>query len=324
MIEEFEAALTDMLAQRVGTDPLVQVVVRPRDGLDDLVADRARVSVEVLDGEAEDGVGKDRDERLGPRGTRLRRVLRLRGRVRIAVEVGPASPALAGGQRSVLRRAADAVLVAMLDDDVRSGAVFGAAHEQGFELDALRLRRVSPPTVSAGAAGAALAEPGLAYRALDVWCDYSGRFWPTTPVVEGPAIEAPVRVRLVQLDPLIGGATGGGAARTAVPSVRAGGADLRIPVDLDLHLLGGAPGTVVARVLGATPPATLVGDTGGAGTGVPVGSVGYPVGADGRLVVVLRPAASVQSVTPARILLTLAGPQRATVRVGEFAVQVKP
>jgi hypothetical protein len=301
VLDRFEAAAADLLADRIGTDPTVQAVVRPRDELPALVPGRARVTVRVADGTLGDALGQDLDERLGPRGTSLRTTLGLGGRLRVTVEVGAAPAQQASAQRSAVRRAADAVLVALHDPDVRGGRVFGDAHEQGFAIDRLRLVRVEEPPADP--------DPATAHRRLEIWCEYAGRFWPTEPLAEGGVIEEPARLRMAFLD----------ADLPTGLRARGGGPDLRLPVAIDLRTWGGAPPRLVARLAGAAPPATLVGDA----AEVPAGSVGYLPDAAGRYAVVLRPAA-VTSAARARVQLALASASRPTVRIGEVAVEVLP
>jgi hypothetical protein len=305
MIEPFEAALADLLADRVGPHPAVAVVTRWRDGMADPLGDEARVAVLVHDAQVSDELGGDRDEELrGAGDISLRSSLRLAGQARITVEVATTDQAgEQAGQRSALVAAADAVLVALHDDDVRTGRAWGDDHDQGFAIDRFRLARLGH-----------LDDPPDQFRRLDIWCGYAGRFWPTEPLVEGDLIAAPIRVRSATLDPVL------------PMGVRAvgGGADVVAPVVVDLRTLGGADRRLVARLSGAAPPGTLVGDT----VGVPEGSVAYsptdpadPGG--GRFEVVFRPAAVLAGAAVARVVLSLAGGDHPTVRLGEFEIAVE-
>lgn len=308
MIDPFEAALADLLADRVGPDPAVAVVTRWRDGMADPLGDEARVAVLVLDAQVSDELGGDRDEELrGAGDISLRASLRLAGQARITVEVATTDQAAEQvGQRAALVAATDAVLVALHDGEVRTGRVWGDDHDQGFAIDRFRLVRVAQPE-----------EPPDQFRRLDIWCDYAGRFWPTEPLVEGDLIVAPIRVRSATLDPVL------------PQGVRAvgGGADVVAPVVVDLRTLGGADPRLVARLSGAAPPGTLVGDT----VGVPEGSVAYEPadpgdgagGAGGRFEVVFRPAAVLAGSAIARVVLSLASEDRPTARLGEFEIAVE-
>jgi hypothetical protein len=292
MIEPFEAALADLLADRVGPDPAVAVVTRWRDGMADPLGDEARVAILVLDAQVSDELGGDRDEELrGAGDISLRSSLRLAGQARITVEVAATDQAAEQvGQRAALVAATDAVLVALHDDGVRTGRAWGDDHDQGFAIDRFRLVRL-----------AHLDDPPDQFRRLDIWCDYGGRFWPTEPLVEGDLIAEPIRVRSATLDPVL------------PLGVRAvgGGADVRL----------------VARLSGAAPPGSLVGDT----IGVPEGWVAYDPaapaeGADEaseRFDVVFRPAAVLAGSAIARVVLSLAGGDHPTARLGEFEIAVE-
>ena len=300
MIEPFEAALADLLADRIGAVDAVQEVTRWSDGLPSLQPDETLVVVQVLDGELSADLGSDRDEELRrPGGIELRTSLRLEGRVRIAVEIGTASnPADRAAQRSVLMTAVDEVLAALHDDDVRTGAVWGDHPDQGFAIERFRLEQFEHAT-----------EPAEDFHRLDVSCRYRGRFWPVVPAIEGDVIEEPIRVRTALLD-----------ARLPVGlRARGGGPDVFAPVTLDLRAVGGAEPRLVARLAGAAPPGELVGDD----TGVPPASVGYLPDESGRYRVVFRPAPALAASATARVVLSLSAPDRPTARVGEFEIQVE-
>jgi hypothetical protein len=195
-------------------------------------------------------------------------------------------------------RAVDAVLMVLHDPSVRDGRVWGDDHDQGFAIDRFRLARFEHPL-----------EPVDQFRRIDVWCDYAGRFWPTTPVAEGERIEEPVRIRIAALDAVLPLGLRG----------RGGGPDVLAPVTLDLRTLGGAPARLVARLSGAAPPGELVGDT----DGVPAGSVGYEPLDGGRFDVRFRPAAVLAGSATARVVLSLAAEDHSTVGIGEIEIAVE-
>ena len=127
----------------------------------------------------------------------------------------------------MLWQAADAVLVVLHDPEVRDGSVWGADHEQGFAIDGFRLTSVGAPVPDGD---------GDDDR-LDVWCGYSGRFWPVEPVVEGDIIREPIPTRIVVLD-------------ASVPtglSTQSGGSEVAVPVSVDVRALDAAP-RLVARL----------------------------------------------------------------------------
>jgi len=296
VIEPFEAALADVLADRIGALADVLAIARPTGGVPALAADAARVTVSVVDATGPHRLGDDRDERLGQ--AELRATLRLAGRVRVAVEVAEGG---AAGRRAVLWRATDAVLVALHDDAIHTGRFWGDAHAQGFAIDRFRLARVGEPVAEAATPDG---------RRIEVWYDFEGRFWPTEPVVEGDVIAAPIRSRLVLLDADL---PDGVVAHSAGPEVV-------VPVGLDLRAWGGTEPRLVARLAGAAPPGQLLGD----GAGVPAGSIGYLPGDDGRFAVRFRAAAALATPAVARVLLSLAAADRPTVRIGELRIAVRP
>jgi len=300
LIEPFEAALADLLADALATEDSVAVVTRWRDGMPNAQANAARVAVLVVDGALTDQVGGDRDEELRVLGDiSLRSSVRLGGRIRISVEVATANqPAAQQGQRPAVMRAADSILVVLHDPAVRTGEVWGDDHDQGFAIDRFRLNRLEQP-----------AEPPDQFRRLDVWCDYVGRFWPVEPLVEGELIEEPVRIRIATMDAVL-------------PSGRraqSGGPDVIAPVLIDLRTLGGAPARLVARLGGAAPPGELIGDA----DAVPAGSVAYEPIEGGRFEVRFRPADVLAGSAVARVVLSLAAEDHPTVRIGEFAIAVE-
>ncbi len=295
MIEPFEAALADLLADRVGGDAAVEAVFRPRDGLAPLDDDAARVLVRVADGRVPEEVGVDRLERLDR--TRERATLRLAGRVRIDVQIGAGSGPAAQRQREVLWRAADAVLVALNDDDVRSGRVWGDAHEQGFAIDRFRceeVREALPPALPD-------------HHHLEIGCGYEGRFWPVVAVAEGGVIRAPIRTRIV-----VGDLESPSGLR--VPS---GGGELVVGVRVDLRALGLAQPRLLGRLLGAEPPGSLVGEV----DDVPEGAVAYSPDPDGVFRVRFQPAAP-PAAGLATAVLSLASAEAPTVSVGRLQIEV--
>ena len=297
MIEPFEAALADLLADRIGTDPAVATVTRPRDGLGAPPDDAARVLVQVIDATLTEDVGGDRVERLGsPGDLATRPSVRADGRIVISVEVGTAArPAAQAAQRARVMAAADAVLAALHDPEVRSGAEFGDAHSQGFAIDGFRLHGMTHP-----------GEPEAGFHRIDVTCEYRGRFWPVEELAAGDLIEAPIRTRIALLDP-------------ALPTglrVAAGDPDLVIPIRLDLRARGGAPEELAARLAGAEPPGLLVGVESAPGW------TAVPVTADGSFSIVYRPPAALAAAVSARVRLALVGLDRPNVAVGEFEIEV--
>lgn len=295
MIDPFEAALADLLADRLVGVPIVAAVTRPRDGLSAPPGDACRVSATVVDGATTAELGGDRPERLDR--TTERTTLRLAGRIRLDVEIGSAAGPAAAGQRTALWEAADAVLVALADPEVRSGRVWGEAHEQGFAIDRLAFERITEP----------LPPDPRDHRRLELWCSYEGRFWPVVALAEGGVIEEPIRTRVVVGD-------------LDLPDglvVTSGGADLIVPVRVDLRATGLAEPRLAARLLGASPPGSLIGDA----EGVPAGFVGYLPDADDRFQVRFRPAPA-PSAGPATVVLALASADAPTVTVGRLDIEV--
>lgn len=298
MIDPFEVAVADLLADRAGAHPAVGSVRRAGVAGPVATDGTAGVSVGVVDAVAGDEVGVDRDERVSR--TIERRSHRLTGRVRIALTVGPAGgPAGDSLRRANLWQAADMVLVVVHQPDVRDGSVWGADHEQGFAIDRFRLASVGEPTPP-DTAGA---------DRLDIWCDYAGRFWPVDPLVEGDIIVEPVPTRLLVHD-------------TELPTglfARAGGAELAVPLHVDVRTFDATP-RLVARLGGAAPPGELLGDEDGA----PPGWFGYPPDEHGTYTILFRPAAAIAAPADARVLLGLASADRPTVSIGELQIEVLP
>ncbi len=296
MIEPFEAALADLLADRIATEDAVAAVSRPRDGLGAAPGDAARVLVQVVDATLTGDVGGDRDERLGAPGDyQTRPSVHASGEVVVTVEIGTAPPPQQPAQRATVMAAADLVLAALHDPGVRSGTVFGDAHGQGFAIDGFRLLRLVHP-----------GDPDPGFRRIDVVCGYQGRFWPVEELAAGDVIEAPIRTRIALLDP-------------ELPSglrVTAGDPDLVIPIRLDLRARGGAPDQLAARLAGAEPPGQLV------GAEAAPGWTAMPAAPDGSYPVVYRPPAALAAAALARVRLALVGADEPTTAVGAFEIEV--
>lgn len=291
MIDPFELALADLLADRAG----VQSVRRAGADAPTPVSGTAHVVVGVVDAIAGDEVGIDRDERVTR--TIERRSQRLSGRVRIVLSVEPSGGQSGAERRATLWQAVDAVLVVLHAPDVRDGSAWGADHASGFAIDRFRLLRVGEP---------APPESADADR-LEVWCEYSGRFWPVDPIVEGDVIVEPIPTRIVVLD----------ADLPVGLTAASGGPELAVPISVDLRTFDATP-RLVARLSGSAPPGELIGDA----ADVPSGSMGYVPDENGRFTVVFRPAAALTAPASARVVLGLASVDRPTVRIGALQIEV--
>lgn len=288
MLDAFEARLADLFADRLMGAPDLLAPQRslpaapPGDGILPVLHVTGVAASPLL--------GDDAPQmRRLPGGLGLRTVLELQGVV--AMDLVPAADI----SRDAWLRALDAVLVAFQASDMRSGAAFADGTDQGFALRGFRFRD----------AQAQEGEPGR----LRANFTFDGDFWPVRPEEEGPAI-ASIPARLVSL-PL------------RVPEglvARSGGADLIIPLALDMRSLGGGPPRVVARLRGAAPPGSLVGDPAGA----PAGFTGFPVDDAGIAQLVFRPAAALAAAANATIQVALASTGQSTVALAEIAVRVLP
>ena len=218
MIDAFELRLADLLADRLAGASPVQLVTRVRDGVAALVAGRARVTVRVLGAQPSVELGDDRRHaRRVQMSFELRTLLRLEGAVLVEVEVASAQSDTGGtNQRAALVDAVDRVLVALHAEDVRDGSAFDTDEDLGFELDAFRLERVE-----------ARAEGAPDARFFDLHFRYTGRFWPVEPPVAGEIIDV-AATRMATLPLRI---------PTALVA-RPGGADLRVPIELELRARG--------------------------------------------------------------------------------------
>lgn len=288
MLDAFEARLADLFADRLAGAPDLLAPQRslpaatPGDGILPVLHVTGLAASPLL--------GDDAPQiRRLPGGLGLRTVLELQGVV--AMDLVPAADIT----RDAWLRALDRVLVAFQAGDMRSGAAFADGTDQGFALRGFRFRD----------AQAQEGEPGR----LRANFTFDGDFWPVRPEEEGPAI-ASIPARLVSL-PL------------RVPEelvARSGGADLVIPLALDMRSLGAGPSRVVARLRGAAPPGSLVGDPAGA----PAGFTGFAVDDAGIARLVFRPAAALAAAAHATIQVALAGAGRSMVALAEIAVRVLP
>lgn len=242
-------------------------------------------AVRVLSAAATPRLGDDAAELIRrPPALALRTSLRLAGEA--AIELAGAAPLLP---------LADRILVALHAPALRDGAGFETGADQGFALDAFRF---------AGMGAASDRPETLALRYA-----FEGRFWPVLAEPEGPAI-AQIPLRLAVLP-------------AGVPQglrARAGGPDLAVPLGLNLAAAGGAERRIVARLAGASPPGSLVGES----ANVPQGHVGFAVDADGIARLLYRPPATLAAPESVAIETALAFPGRPSVALARIHVAVDP
>lgn len=291
MLGAFEAALADLVAEALPAlpAPLRRLPVSlPPAGV--------QPAVRLLGAESVAALGDDapRVRRRPDGGLGLGVRLALRGEAAIDLV------AAAGLARAEHWAALDALLAAFQDEAVRSGAAFDDGTDRGFLLRSFRLHSAGP------APGEGLVPPA----SLQAVFDYEGEFWPVRAEPEGPAIVS-IPARLVVLP----------VERPEALVARAGGPDLLIPLRLDLRALGGAPAQVVARLRGAAPPGSLVGDP---APGFAAGAIAVTVDEAGTARFAFRPAATLAARGTARITASLAAEGRPTVALAELAVEVLP
>ena len=301
MLDAFEQRTADLVADQLSGIPAV--VTRPREELNVLLTSdptRPIIVVEILTADPDLRLGDDGRERLGVRGSyTLRPVLYLRGELAISLQMAP-TPA-AGDQQQTRRTlfgVLERLLIQLNRDAIRTGVAFQTGDDLGFDLDKFHLVQILPLP----------GEDPVSHQAR-VRYQYSGRFWPVEPPVEGDLIEElPTRIAILPIQIPEGLAT------------RAGGSDMVVPLHLDLRALNGAQARVIARLHGAAPPGALIGDA----TEVPPDSVGYVPDAGGTVEVVYRPPATLSSATKVRVGLGLAHGERPSIPLGELTIGVMP
>jgi hypothetical protein len=291
MLGAFEAALADLVAD---TMPALPAPLRRLPA--SLPPTGVQPVVRLLGAESIASLGDDAPQvrRRPDGGLGLRVRLALRGEAAIDLV------AAAGLARADHWAALDTLLAGLQEEGVRSGAVFDDGTDRGFLLRSFRLRRAGP------APGEGVVPPA----SLQAVFGFEGEFWPVRAEPEGPAIVS-IPARLVVLP----------VERPEALIARAGGPDLQIPLRLDLRALGGAPAQVVARLRGAAPPGTLVGDP---APGFAAGAVAVTVDEVGTANLAFRPAATLAARGTARIAASLAAAGRPTVALAELAVEVLP
>lgn len=299
MLDAFEARLADLFADLMAAEPGLRPPLRSLPAAPP--ASLIQPVLRVLSASAAASVGDDaRQVRRRAAGIGLRAVLPLEGLV--AVDLVPAGDVARPARLAAL----DVVLAALQSPDWRNGAAFADGSDQGFLLRGFRF-------AEATLADEAVVAPALPM--LRATFRYEGEFWPVRPDEDGPAIASiPLRLAVLPVN--------AGEALVA----RAGGADLAIPVGIDLRAMRlPGPGVeagalrVVARLRGAAPPGSLVGDA----AALP-GFVSYPVAGDGVARLVFRPPAAVAATALAGIELALEGAGRPRVALAELAVRVLP
>jgi hypothetical protein len=295
MLDSFEARVADLVADELNGIAAVQTVTRPRG---DLSTDPGRVAIVVHTLTATPAVtlGDDARERLGSRGQyQLRTTLRLAGQLAISAVISPTEGDDVGGRRRIVVDVVDALLVAFHRQSIRSGQEFQTGADLGFDLDGFRFAGLAAPDNAAG---------GFAtVRAL---FDFSGRFWPVEAPEAGDAITAlPTRIAVLPVQ---------------IPErIRAvAGADLQVPLKLDLRALNGASARVMARLRGAAPPGQLVGAT----TDVPAGWTAFDLDTDGSVSILYRPPATVATPVRVEVSTALSRAQRPFVALAELTIEV--
>jgi hypothetical protein len=292
VLDAFEARLADLLADALAG---IAGLAVPRRGAPAAIPAADIVPfVQITRVETAAELGDDTPVTRRVDGSlRLRTVLVLHGEALIGLVA-----AAAVGQAARIA-ALDTVLVALQDEDVRRGRAFDDGTDQGFDLRGFRFVRAGPGSASTP----------LSAATWELTFAYEGDFWPVRPEPDAPVITAIPR-RLVPLPVEV-------SERFAT---RAGGPDLTIPLRLDLRSSGGAPARIVARLRGASPPGTLLGDPAGA----PPGFVNVPVDASGTASLGYRPPPVLAAPTRVRIVASLAGEGQPTVALAELVVEVTP
>jgi|GEM_PF-2922182 len=300
MLNSFESRLIDRLADGlVGVEVLV---LRPQEDLSARLtaeAGRVLIVVQILAAETDARLGDDAQERLGQPGDYQQRpVVYLRGQVAVDLLIARNDEATNDASRTALLQVLDRVLLLLHASELRQGQGFQTGEDLGFALDGFRLEGVSllPETAAE------------VFQQIRLSYNYSGRFWPVEAPIAGDLIEQlPTRLAIVPVQIPTGLIT------------RAGDSDVEVPILLDLRSWEAAPQQLVARLRGAAPPGSLVGDT----RDLPAGYFGYTANLAGDFVVVYRPPASLGSDTQVRIELGLSQPEQPSLALGELIIGVK-
>jgi hypothetical protein len=305
MLDAFEARLADLVADELSGVAALQLVTRPRSDFAAAAADPERVAmiVHVLAATADLTMGDDAREKRGPRGQyQLRTTLRLKGEVAVDAVISTTGGTDIVARRQILMQVFDRLLVALQSDAVRSGRAFRTDTDLGFDLDGFRLARIDVREESTGGFGVPASFDGV--RAT---YDFVGRFWPVETPIEGDHIVAlPTRIAVLP---------------AAVPeriAAMAGGPDVSIRVGLDLRAFNGATARVLARLRGASPPGSLIGDT----TNVPAGWVAFTPGSDGVVNIVYHPPAALTAPARVRVATALDRPSQPSIPIVELVIEV--
>ena len=296
MFDAFEIRLADLLANAlVGAANLGPVgragaVAAPSAG-------EVGLSVRVAEFAPEPHVGDDRRAEIrDATSIRLRPTLHVAGRVLVRLTATPPNGPQGIEARARLVTMLDRVLLALHPEAMRSGQGFDTGADQGFELDSFRLQSVGP-----------LPEAAEDVLQIDLGYGFAGRFWPVVTHPEGDVITT-MPTRIV-------------AMPVRLPErlvAQAGGANLSVPLRLDLSAADGAATAVAARLEGAAPPGALVGD----GTPAPAGYTGFAVGADGLSDLVYQPPANLTGRAEVRVETRLAHPDRPSIPLTRFTIEV--
>jgi hypothetical protein len=289
-----------MLADALPANTGVQLVTRPRSDLGAVAPakDKVVVLVRTVSAAATQRLGDDQRERRGTKGHyQLQTSLHLEGQVAIDCTINADGGNDLELRRPALMQALDRILVALQAENVRTGPAFQTGDDLGFEIVGFRLVRVEPPAENPGT-----------FAALRAIYAFSGRFWPVEAPLAGRHITTPL-TRLAVL-PVV--------APERVMAA-AGGADVTIPLRIDLRTLGGASAVVATHLEGTSPPGSLVGGT---TQGVPDGWRGFTLDDSGVAAIVYRPPAAVAGIAVVQVAATLCRASEPSVPLAGITIEV--
>jgi hypothetical protein len=307
MLNSFESRLINMLADGLAQGDLKALVLRPQEALSTLLAEeqgRVLILVQILSAETDSHLGDDALERLGEKGAYQQRpVLYLRGQVAIDLLIARNEESTDDSSRTALLHVLDQTILLLHESKIRQGRGFhiGQGQEredQGFDLDGFRLVDVLPlPKTLTDV-----------FQQMRLSYDYSGRFWPVEVPADGKMIRhLPTRIVVLPIQIPTGITT------------HAGNSNVEVPIRLDLRSWEEAPRQLVARLRGAAPLGSLVGDV----SDLPAGYAGYLPNVEGDFVVVYRPPADLSSDIQVHIELGLSRPEQSSLSLGELTIGVK-
>jgi hypothetical protein len=299
MLNSFETRLTEILSDSLLEWPEPHAVIRQGSELPPLNPNDSRtvIAVQMVSAEHSERLGDDALDRIGMKGDyHLKKILGLNGTIELTVSFEGNTDGVS--PRVLQMQAVDRILLALHIDTLRNGMSFTTEEDLGFQLDGFRLEHIN----SSRSETTIIPEVNIAYN-------FSGSFWPIEPLMQGPVItDTPTRIAVLPV------------TIPADLSVHAGTANLPIPIQGDLRVMGSAVLRLYARLRNNGGPGILIGIT----DGLPEGFVAYEPDENSTFMVTYQPPETVATTTVVETELCFIDEEDTTIEIGRVSIKVLP